>query len=438
MQEVNIALIGTGVIAHTHMEYYGGMEGVHIVAACDLNEKKLHAFCDKWRIPNRYTDYRELLKRDDIHAVDVCLHNNLHAPISIAVMAAGKHCYCEKPMAGSYTDAAAMREAASHYGVKLHIQLAMIYGGPAIAAKKLVDAGRLGKIYHARSYGYRRRGRPFVDGYAEKEFVSAHWAGHGALFDMGVYHISRLLYLLGTPKVERISGAVYQELAMDAKRRAESGYDVEELGAGFVKFEGGLTMDILESWAIHGGEFPLSSLYGSEGGIQFAVIGGEPSLKYYSELEGYPAETALDIPAEQFRRLQLNPELAVYERCQSHWIGALRGACEQIDTPYIALQTMLISEGIFLSGKLGREITADEIPALSASNAIRRQDAPFGELTYPAHPFYKRKSRAEAPKVGIHVGDDGNRPVDSGRITIRPYKNGGLSGCRARRLDAPS
>jgi len=389
VQQVNIALIGTGVIAHNHMEFYGEIEGVNVIAACDLNEGKLNAFCDKWNIPHRYTDYRELLKRDDILAVDVCLHNNLHAPISVAVMAAGKHCYCEKPMAGSYNDAVAMKEAAAHYGVKLHIQLAMIYGAHAIAAKRVVDGGRLGKIYHARSYGYRRRGRPFVDGYAEKEFVSSHWAGHGALYDMGVYHISQLLYLLGTPKVERVSGAVYAELAMDNKRRAESGYDVEELGVGFVKFAGGLTMDILESWAIHGSEFPMSSIFGSEGGLQFAMKGEEKSLKFFSEIEGYPAATELDLSAEQYRRLQLNPQLSVYEKCQAHWIGALRGQCEQIDTPHIALQTMLISEGIFLSGKLGREVTADEIPTLSVSNAMRRQDAPFGELTYPAHPFYK-------------------------------------------------
>ena len=389
MKEINLALIGTGVIAHSHMQRYSEIEGANVIAACDLNEAKLNKFCDKWNIPNRYVDYRELIKRDDVVAVDVALHNNLHGPMSVAVMAAGKHCYCEKPMAGSYVDAVAMKEAAAHYGVKLHIQLARIYGGQAICAKRIIGAGRLGKIYHARSYGYRRRGRPFVDGYAEKEFVSSHWAGHGALYDMGVYHISQLLYLLGTPKVERVSGSVYKELAMDTKRRMESGYDVEELGVGFIKFEGGLTMDMIESWAIHGAEFPSSSIYGSEGGIQLGSDFGRDSLKFFSEIEGYPAETNLDIKAEQYRRLQLDPSLRVYEGSQDHWVGVLRGECEQIDTPHIALQTMLVSEGIFLSGQLGREVTADEIPSLCKSTAISRQDAPFGELTYPPYPFYK-------------------------------------------------
>jgi len=383
MKEVNIALIGTGIIAHSHMEQYRNIEGANVIAACDIDQAKLTAFCDKWNIPHRYTDYREMLKRDDIYAVDVNLHNNLHAPVSIQVMAAGKHCYCEKPMAGSYTDAVAMKDAAKKFGVKLHIQLAQLYGHQTTCAKKLVDSGRLGKIYHARSYGYRRRGRPFVDGYGEKEFNQTAWAGHGALYDMGVYHISQLLYLLGTPKVTRVSGAVYQELAME--RRIESGFDVEELGMGFVKFEGGMTMDIIESWAIHGGEFPSSSIHGSDGGL--SVSNAQSNVTYYSEIEGYPAISQLDIAAEQYRRRKIDPSIWVYNNSQAHWIGSLRGLCEQIDTPHIALETMLISEGIFLSHTLGREVTADEIPELSKSNAVLKQDTAFGGLQYPPYPF---------------------------------------------------
>ena len=391
MKEIRVGIIGTGIIANSHMQMYEKIPGVKVIAACDLLPDKLAAFCARYNIETAYSDYREMLMRDDLDSVDICLHNNLHAPISIAVMASGKNCYCEKPMAGSYKDAVAMKEAAEHFGVKLHIQLAMIYGGQAIAAKKLVDSGRLGKIYHARSYGYRRRGRPYVDGYGEKEFDSAHWAGHGALYDMGVYHISQLLYLLNTPKVLRVSGQVYQEMDMDEERRRLGGFDVEELGLGLVKFEGGLSMDILESWSIHGGEFPMSSIHGAQGGLQFVSEdgGARSALKYYSEIEGYPATTTLDVGAEDYRQMQLHPERALYENSQAHWIGALQGLCDQIDTPRVALQTMLISEGIFLSGKLGREIDVEEIAQLSESIALREQEVPFGRLTYPPHPFYK-------------------------------------------------
>jgi predicted dehydrogenase len=194
---------------------------------------------------------------------------------------------------------------------------------------------------------------------------------------MGVYHISVLLYLLGLPKVKRVTGQVYQEVEMDADRRRESGFDVEELGCGFVTFENGLTMDILESWAIHAGEFAPSLIAGSNGGLS---LGGK--LRFYSEQSGYPTDSVVDVGAEMYRSRQKNPKLALYDESQKHWIGALRGECPLLDTAEIALQTMLVSEGIYMAGALGREVTAEEIIAGSVSKAVTRQETPFGELVY--------------------------------------------------------
>lgn len=379
MKEIRVALLGTGVIAHSHATQYQKIPGVTMVAACDIMPKKLDAFCDQYGIENRYANFREMLQRDDIDAVDVCVHNNLHAPLAIEVMRAGKDCYCEKPLAGAYKDALAIVNTAKETGRKLHVQLAFLYRGETHAAKKLIDDGGLGRLYHARSYGYRRRGRPFVDGYAEKEFNSKYWAGGGALYDMGVYHISQLLYLLGQPKVKRVTGQIYQELDMDAGRRAESGFDVDELGCGFVTFENGLTLDILESWAIHAGEFPPSMIAGAKGGL---TLGEE--LIYHHEVSGYPMSAKVDVGAEMYRTRQINPKLGLYDGSQEHWVGVLRGECPLLGTADIALQTMLISEGIYKAGALGREVSVEEITAQSVSQAITKQETPFGELVYEA------------------------------------------------------
>jgi len=384
MKEVRIGIIGCGIISNGHARTYADIPGVKIVAACDVNETKLADYCEKYKVENKYTDFRELLKRDDLDAVDVCVHNNLHAPITVRVLEAGFHCYCEKPMAGAWVDAKLMHDRAKETGKKLHIQLATIYTPQADCAKKFIEDGNLGDIYHARSYGYRRRGRPFVDGYATKEFNSKYWAAGGALYDMGVYHISRLLYLLGNPTVLRVSGQVYQELDMHAGRKAESGFDVEELGCGFVKFENNLTMDILESWAIHAGEFPASMIAGSKGGLSvYPVSRNNPnSIEFYSEISGYPASTKLDVGAEHYRRSMIDPSIAYYDNPQTAWVAALRGECGWPGTADIALNTMFISEGIFMSSALGREVTADEIKSGSKSLYIRKQETPFGVINY--------------------------------------------------------
>src|SRR5258708_13750069 len=101
------------------------------------------------------------------------------------------------------------------------------------AAKELIEAGELGELYHARSTGFRRRGRPFVDGYGTANFVQKRHAAGGALYDMGTYHIAQALFLLGNPKVERIAGKTYQKIDMDPKRQASSSYHATELGPAF-------------------------------------------------------------------------------------------------------------------------------------------------------------------------------------------------------------
>ena len=90
---------------------------------------------------------------------------------------------------------------------------------------------------------------------------------------MGTYHIAQALFLLGNPKVERVTGKTYQKIDMDSARQASSSYDVEELGLGFVRFAGDVTLDIIESWAVHLDTIEGSSILGSKGGVRLHPFG---------------------------------------------------------------------------------------------------------------------------------------------------------------------
>jgi len=362
--KLRLGIIGIGQIGKQHLDTWAKIPEVEIIAAFDVDAVELDRVANKYSIPNRYTSFRELLQRDDLDAVDVCLHNNMHAPAAIAVMKSGKHCYCEKPIAGSYADGRKMLEVSAATGKMLHIQLASLYNVETRIAKRLIDGGRLGHIYHARSTGYRRRSRPFVDGYGTAKFVDKTICGGGALYDMGVYHISQLLYLLGVPAPKRISGQVYQETPMDENRRASSGYCVEELGLGLVRFEDGLTLDIIESWAIHMNPFDGSFIAGSDGGVRLNP------LAYYSNIEDIEANTTFDADHSDWRLHQLDPSLKAYDESQAHWAAALHGRVPLLPTAEIALRTMLISEGIYLSSQLGREVGVDEVIATGKSTSL--------------------------------------------------------------------
>ncbi|MCX7016973.1 MAG: Gfo/Idh/MocA family oxidoreductase [Candidatus Sumerlaeota bacterium] len=364
MKSIRLGIIGVGQIGKVHLKNYANIAGAEIVAAADVNEAELKRVAELHKIPNTYLDYRELLKRDDLAAVDVCLHNNLHAPVSIAAMEAGKDVYCEKPIAGAYADGQRMLDTAKATGRKLHIQLNTLFNMETRAAQELIRGGQVGHMYYARSSGFRRRGRPFVDGYGTSNFVKKAIAAGGALYDMGIYHIAQMLYLLQQPKALRISGKIFQETEMDAARRASSGYDVEELACGFVKFGGGLTLDIIESWAAHLDGFEGSFILGSKGGIRLAPFG------YFSNLHDMEMLTTFNLDRASKRWHDIRENADVYDSSQHHWIAAHQGRVELMPTAQVALQTMLIQEGIYMSDRLGREVSADEVAAESKSKAI--------------------------------------------------------------------
>ncbi len=368
MDKPRIGVIGVGQIGKYHLDNYQKIGKATVVAIADVNAVELARVAGQYAIPHTYANFRDLLKRDDIDAVDVCLHNNFHAPITIAALRAGKHVYCEKPMAGAYVDALAMAEAAKATGKMLNVQLTTLFAKETRAAKRLIDDGQLGALYHARSVGFRRRGRPFVDGYGSPSFVQKKISAGGALYDMGVYHIATVLYLLGLPQIARISGRVYQETEMDPARRASSNFDVEELGLGFVNCANGVSIDIFEAWAAHLGELGGTVLLGSRGGVRLQPF------SFHNNTSDIPMNATFDLDGADWRWHQLNDTQDAYDDAQSHWVAALRGRVPLEPGMQAALDTMLISEGIYLSDRLGREVSREDVLAHSLSTALALPD----------------------------------------------------------------
>ncbi|UCC69486.1 MAG: Gfo/Idh/MocA family oxidoreductase [Armatimonadota bacterium] len=362
--KVKLGIIGVGQIGKMHLKRYESLP-VEFVAACDIDEPEARRVAAEYDIPTVLTDFRELLKIEEIQAVDVCLHNNLHSPVTIAALEAGKHVYCEKPIAGSCVDGKAMVEAAQRTGRMLSIQLFSLYSKETKATQRLIKEGYLGDLYFAKSINYRRRGRPYVDGYGTSSFVQKSIAAGGALFDMGVYHIAQILYLLGNPEIQTVTGAAHQAIPMYPDREKNGKYDVEELGLGFVRLAGGVSFSIEESWALHiGQEGQHSQLFGSQGGVCLSP------LSYHATVADMEMSATFDLDSADVRWHRCLPDTDAYDGAQPHWVAVLQGRVPLVDSAGIALATMQISEGIYLSQRLGREVTAAEILEKSKSSAI--------------------------------------------------------------------
>lgn len=362
---VKIGIIGVGQIGKQHVENYRKLPNAEIVAIADVNEEEARRVADTLGVKHVFKNFRDLLAMPEIKAVDVCLHNNFHAPVSIAAMEAGKNVYCEKPLAGSYADAKSMIEARERTGRQLMMQVSTVFTKATKAAKRLIDEGHLGKIYYAKSSSYRRRGRPYVDGYGTSNFVQKEIAAGGALYDMGIYHIVQILHLLGNPEIQTISGSTHSEVPMYEDRRKSGKWSVEELGIGLVRLAGDITFFIEEAWAVNLGGTDGSKIAGAKGGISL-----EP-FAYHATVGDMEMDGSFDVDSADTRWRRCLPDYETSDSCQAHWIAVQQGRVPLVDTAKLGLAMMKIAEGIFLSQKLGREVTPAEVEKASVSTALK-------------------------------------------------------------------
>lgn len=156
---LNIGLIGGGFMGRTHSNGYNrirnffpGLEYTPILkAVCFRNETKLKAFAEQWGYESTETDWRKLIERDDIDAVDICTPNDTHAEIAIAAAKAGKMILCEKPLARNLEESQVMVDAIEAAGVKNTVWYNYRRIPAVTLAKNIIDSGKLGKIYHYRA-----------------------------------------------------------------------------------------------------------------------------------------------------------------------------------------------------------------------------------------------------------------------------------------------
>ena len=269
MDRVRVGVIGSGGIAQgAHLPGYAACPDVDIVAVADVSEKTAQAAAEKFNVPQVFTDYKKLLRLDEIDAVSVCTPNFMHKDAAVAALKAGKHVLVEKPMAMNARECDAMLKAARESGKKLQVGFNNRFGGGPQALKRFVEGGEMGEIYYARAQALRRRGIPGWGVFTQKDKQ-----GGGPLIDIGVHILDMTLWLMGHPRPVTVSGTARQDFG---KRKDIIGlmgqwdtdnFTVEDFAVGLVRFESGATL-VLESSFVANIESDVfnTSLLGTEGG----------------------------------------------------------------------------------------------------------------------------------------------------------------------------
>jgi predicted dehydrogenase len=301
-RQLRIGLIGTGFMGKTHVFGFSAARRVfdlpyelvlHSVA--DRTEELAAQAAQTLGFARASGDWRRLVEDPEIDVIDITAPNAFHKEMALAAISAGKHVYCEKPLAPLAADARQMADAAETTGVKTQVGFNYLCNPLFTLARDMIHAGELGEI---RSY----RGIHAEDYMADAEspFTFRHDpVGGGALADLGSHALATAEFLLGS--VEQVLG---DSVTVIASRPDGGGgrrtVEVDDIGRAFLRFANGASGSIEASSVATGRKMQHDfEVYGTKGALAF-------SQERFNELHFYSTS---DLGGRRgFRRIEAGPD----------------------------------------------------------------------------------------------------------------------------------
>lgn len=196
------AIVGTGSMAAQHVLRFREIEGVEIVAGCDIDPQRAKAFCEEHGIKHHFGSVKEMLEKCDFDSVSIVTTDITHAPVAIEVAQAGKHILCEKPLATTVADAEAMVAAVKASGAINMVNFSYRDAPATQKIAEIVHSGKLGKIYHVEAHYLQSwlTAKDWGDWQSESRWLwrcsTAHGSG-GVLGDVGVHILDLASFPVG-------------------------------------------------------------------------------------------------------------------------------------------------------------------------------------------------------------------------------------------------
>lgn len=341
---LKVGIVGTGnIFKFAHLPGWLTHKEVEIVAFCDAYRPSAELMAKDYPGTKVYEDYKDLLNDPDIDIVGVSTPNIFHSEVAIAALQKGKHVFCEKPDAINPIEAQRMADAAKASGKLLMTMRNNRFSEEAKYMKRLIDKGQMGELYMGRCGWIRRRGIPGHGTW----FTSKQMSGGGPLIDLGVHMIDMAIWLSGNPKPVTVSGTSYRKFAdrPNANGHIPTGnFDVEDLAAGFIRFDNGSSLQIEFSWASNiEEEQKFLEWRGTEGG--FSLINDK--LRIFTEDQG--------ILIDQNPQFLASP-VPQHTANIHHFIECVLGNEIPTITPDQGVDMIKILSAIYESAERGREI----------------------------------------------------------------------------------
>jgi predicted dehydrogenase len=299
--KIKVGLIGTGFMGKAHAFGFTNASRVfdlpidaELDTVADINEAEALRAARAFGFAKATTDWRDIISNPEIGIVSITSPNALHKEMALAAIAAGKHVYCEKPLAPLAQDAREMADAAEAAGVKTQVGFNYLCNPMLKLARAMIDAGELGEIR-----GYRGLHAEDYMADATGPFTFRHDpAGGGALADLGSHALATAEFLLG-PVIDVMGDCV---TVIDTRKDASGTtrkVEVDDIGRAFLRFANGASGSIEANWIATGRKMQHDfEVFGSKGALVF-------SQERFNELHFYSTDDSA--VRQGFRKIEAAP-----------------------------------------------------------------------------------------------------------------------------------
>ncbi|MDR0669346.1 MAG: Gfo/Idh/MocA family oxidoreductase [Treponema sp.] len=275
MPRIKIGVIGLGGIAGAvHLPGIEKCPDFELTALCDIDREKLDRTGERYRIdPSmRFTDYRDLIARGGVDAVDICTPNDCHARIAMEAVDAGKHYSVEKPVTMNAGQARALAARTREKGVKSMVCFSYRFKTAARYARHLVRSGVLGEPYHVYTQYIQSWGNPDLNVPLIWRFVKAR-TGSGALGDLGSHALDLVRFISGREYTRVVGDA--DTLVRERPLPGEAGTgvsDVDDYCHYLARMEGGLSAVFeITRLGFGRGNYQRLEFYGRKGALVYKL-----------------------------------------------------------------------------------------------------------------------------------------------------------------------
>ena len=277
MDKVKIGIVGSKFAGMLHAESYKRCIYADVVSVAAIDN--LNEFADEHNIPNRYEDYKEMLEKENLDLLSVCVPNFLHKEIVIAAADFVSNIICEKPLATSLEDGREMIKVCKEKNVRLMYAEDWLFAPALRRAKEICSEGAVGNILYVKAKETHNGSHSI---FAQKK----KYCGGGAMIHLGIHPIGFLPWFTGKEIVE----VVGMTTGGEQDNLLHTDYTGEDWAAAIVTCEDNIKGLLEGNYITCGGMDDVVEIYGTEGNIRIDLTKGSPMSVYSRKGYGYAVE----------------------------------------------------------------------------------------------------------------------------------------------------